>query len=275
MKRALFALCCLFAQIPGASAALAEDLDDFLVGQGCAIGPETTDLAVAAGFSADALSAVVTEAEDDPETFRTGDWIVLPPTLCVIAPPAVKSQIRIDDPEVVAVTSGIDDYAKFGERGCFLDGPGLPSTVQQTRGWDAETTNTEYMRFLAENLRAGTIAFFKDDPLSTPVGIQVLTGECADVPNISEIRANQALRDRYFDDLIRENATKVGCEEDGGPGIAFMELAAERTKGKNTNAWLFAEVRFIAMGAGWYAGMSATERGTPRPPLCNYETPRP
>jgi hypothetical protein len=38
--------------------------------------------------------------------------------------------------------------------------------------------------------------------------------------------------------------------------------------GKAPNAWIGFEITVIAMGAGWYEGMSPTRKGRPRPPLC-------
>lgn len=261
----------LGASLGGSGVVWAGEVEDFLVGQGCAIGPGTLALAAKEGIPSGAIEAVLAEAEGDADVVRTGDWVVLPPRLCTIRPPVVKSRIGMSDPEVKAATSAIDAYAEFGDIGCFLEGPGLAERVQATRGWDADMANREYLQFLAENLGNGNLAFYRDTALSTPPGIQVLTGDCANVPNIEEIRASLDLRDRYLDQLIREDAEGVSCESDEAPSYIFMDRVAERTKGKNTNAWLFAEVRFIAMGAGWYEGVSATEKGRPRPPLCRLE----
>lgn len=81
-----------------------------------------------------------------------------------------------------ALTSAVDAYAEFGDLGCFLDGSELMERLQKTRGWDVHRAHLEYIRLIADNLRTGDLAFYKNDPLSTPVGFQVLTGACADVP---------------------------------------------------------------------------------------------
>ncbi len=48
-----------------------------------------------------------------------------------------------------------------------------------------------------------------------------------------------------------------------------VQILYERiAEGRNGNAWLLFEFQVIAMGAGWYEGMTFIERGTPRPPLC-------
>lgn len=252
-------------------AAANEALADFVAAQGCAIGPATRALAGNAGFAEEAIDALAAQADGEAGTVRTGDWIVLPPSLCSIRPPEVRSEIGLGDPELKALTSRIDAYAESGERGCFIDGPALMERVQETRGWDADKANQEYLRFLAENLRSGDLAFYKNDPLSTPVGFQVLTGDCADVPEIDAIQRSQALRDREFDDLIRADAANVVCGQDEAPSYHFMNLVQERTGSENTNAWMHFEVRMMAMGGGWYVGNSATQKGTPRPPLCRFE----
>lgn len=257
--------------VPGAKAAANEALADFVAAQGCAIGPATRILAGNVGLDAAAIDALAAQAEGEEGTVRTGDWIVLPPSLCSIRPPEVRSEIRLSDPEVKALTSRIDAYAESGDRGCFIDGLTIMERVQETRGWDADKANQEYLRFLAENLRSGDLAFYKNDPLSTPVGFQVLTGDCADVPEIDAIQHSQVLRDREFDNLIRADAANVVCGQDDAPSYNFMNLAQERTGGENTNAWMFFEVRTMAMGGGWYFGNSATQKGAPRPPLCRFE----
>lgn len=272
MNRSFLAVLVLLAVgLSSGRAAMGGEVDAFLVGQGCAIGPGTIALAAEAGVGAAAIEDLLAEADGSSETIRTGDWIVLPSSLCTLRVPDVASRVRMDDPEVKSVTSGIDEFAEYGDYGCFLAGEGLARRLEMTRGWEADTANREYLRFLAENLGNGNLAFYKDTPLSTPAGIQVLTGDCADVPNIDAIRASQALRDRFFDRLIRQDAAQVACETEDFPSLEFADRVARETKGKNTNAWLFAELRFISMGAGWYEGLSATEKGRPRPPLCHFE----
>ena len=246
-------------------------LIDIMAAQGCAIGPPTRLLATQAGFGDDAIDALVAEADAMAGTIRTGEWVVLPSSLCRIQPPEIRSEIRIDDPEVKTLTSAIDEYAEFGDRGCFLDGTELMERLQRTRGWDVERAYLEYIRFLAENLRTGDLAFYESDPISTPPGFQILTGSCADVPEIDAIRHSQALRNREFDTLVREDAPNVVCGKDSSPSHLFRQIVQERIGGANKNAWLSAEVTFIAIGAGWYFGSGATQKGTPRPPLCYFE----
>jgi len=267
----IIAAICLLTATGSGRAAANETLTDFISAQGCAIGPATLVRAAEAGHGHDAIDALIKQADATDETIRTGDWIVLPSSICRIQPPDVHSKIQITDPEVAALTSDIDGYAKLGDRGCFLDGPGLMERVQVTRGWDRNRANLEYMRFLAENLRTGDLAFYTNDPLSTPPGFQILRGDCADVPEIDAIRQSQALRDREFDALIREDAANVICGRDDSPSYRFMDLVMRRTRGENTNAWMVFEVKIMTIGGGWYVGNSATQKGTPRPPLCRFQ----
>lgn len=150
------ALCVSLAGHSVATAVESSTLEDFIADQGCAIGPSTRIWAAGAGFSNEDIDALVIRADSEADTVRTGDWIVLPPALCTIRPPNVRSQIAIDDPEVMEVTSAINAFAEWGEHGCFI-GPELMDRVQETRDWDVETANREYLRFLAENLANGNL----------------------------------------------------------------------------------------------------------------------
>ncbi len=270
-RSVLFAVLLIAVSSSSGAAVAQEDLDRFLAAQGCAVGPMTGILADEAGLDRDALDAIVARATADPATVRTGDWAILPPSLCVIRPPEVKSRIDVEDPEVTASTSAIDAHAEFGALGCFLDGPAMLERIRASRGWSADQAHLEYMRFLAENLRSGDLAFYGNDPLSTPIGFQLLTDRCANVPQIDDIREAQALRDENFDAVIRADAADVICGRDQSPGPRFMSIVQQQTDGRNTNAWLASEFTFMTMGAGWYTGQSATEPGTPRPPLCRME----
>ncbi|MBK1622066.1 hypothetical protein [Afifella marina] len=267
MRLAIAAISLVVAGAASAGGAQRATIADILAAEGCAIGPHTEQRVSAAGLDVAALDAMVADAEKDAQTVRTGGWIVLPTSLCKIRPPAVRSEIRLDDPEVVALTTAIDAYADLGDRGCFIDGPAIMERVQATRGWDADKAMIEYVRFIAENLRSGDLAFYQASPFHTPPGFQILTGDCADVPEIEAIRQSQAARDREFDALIREDAPKVDCTNDTSPSYEFMASTHER---KIPNAWTFFEVKVMTIGAGWYEGTNATQMGSPRPPLCRY-----
>lgn len=270
IKFSLAAVCLMVVATPGATATESKSFEHFMASQGCAIGPQTRTLAEHAGHTPDAIDALLTQAERADGTVHTGDWVVLPPSLCTIRPPDVRSRIRLDDPEVKELTSNLDAYNEYDGRGCFIDGE-ISQRVQETRGWSAETAHREYLRFIAENLAAGHITFYNTDPLRTPAGMLVLTGDCADVPDIENIRQSQAVRDRELDALIRADAENVICGEERGPSYHFMNLLKERAGDESTNAWTFFEVQLMAMGGGWFEGTSGTRQGVARPPMCRFK----
>jgi hypothetical protein len=45
---------------------------------------------------------------------------------------------------------------------------------------------------------------------------------------------------------------------------------ADEQTNPEVNAWLWFEFDLISMAAGWRDGMTGTEKGKPRPPLCHY-----
>ena len=184
----------------------------------------------------------------------------------------MTSRIKISDPEVTALISSGDSDLFDGGTGCQLAAYGVFESVQATRGWDRDTANLEYLRFLSESYLSGDLIYYSDSPVRSPSGPVVTIGKCADIPLMSEIKRSQALIFKNFDQFIRVNTTNVICE----PGavldnIAMQKLADDLSDGENTNAWLSFQFQFIALGVGWYEGISSTEKGAPRPPLCHYE----
>ena len=243
---------------------------EFFAGQGCAIGPTTRAAAIAAGYNAHEIDLLGARAWPDSGTVWTRGWLVLPPSICQIRVPKVNNLIQLSDPEVIASLSAPDAYE--GEPGCFLSGDILQAQVQKTRNWDKDTALIEYLRFLSASLISGDLAFYSDDPLRTPAGFIVATGECADIPLMPEIKRNHELLIKHFDAFIRANAANTICEYGGSiMGVGWQDIADTLTDGKNTNAWLSFEYQVIAMGAGWYEDISFTNHGMPRPPLCHYE----
>ena len=109
-------------------------------------------------------------------------------------------------------------------------------------------------------------------PIATPMGFAATIGMCAAIPLIAEIKQAHTVLVEHFDALVRASGEDLICEN--GARVSIMRLrdvANELSGGKNTNAWIGFEVNIIAMGAGWYDGMSGTELGIPRPPLCHYK----
>lgn len=251
-----------------------EQIKAFFAAQGCAIGPTTIAAAAADGIDPAAIEAYAAVARANPHTVKTGDWLVLSPEVCEIRPPNVTSEIRLSDPEVIQNLSAIDAYAKDGDIGCFLAGPGLSDTVKVSRNWSNDKANLEYLRFLSASIISGELSFYSPSPLRTPPGFIVTSGKCADIPQIADIKHSHDLLMRHFGALIRADAAgEAICESNGGvPSWKFDEVAEQIMDSKAPNAWLGFEIKIIAMGAEWYDGMTATDKGIPRPPLCRYSS---
>lgn len=254
-----------------ASAEQTEPLADFMGPRGCAIGPPTRAFIVKAGYGNGAIEELISQAETDPQTVRTGEWIVLPPNLCRIQPPDVRSEIHIDDPDVKVITSRMDTYAKDGLRGCFLFGPTIMDVVQKTRGWDKAKAYFEWILFAAENLRAGKLAFYGTDPAKPPPGFLVLTGDCANIPEIDAIRRSQTLRDREFDFFIRANASDVICGQGRSSSPRAIEIIHARVGDENTNRWMAIEIAALGTVFGQLMNTGDPNEGMLNPPFCHFE----
>lgn len=253
---------------------------DFFAGQGCAIGPSTRSAALDAGFQESAIDALVEAAKLDDQAIVTGEWIVLAPDKCTIRLPKPASALALSDPEVMKATSSLEtyyneldweDYSDKEDWGCFLSTPDLHKNLRQSRLWDDDTINLEYMRLLGGAIAKGHASFYSSSPLRTPPGFQILTGECANVPAMPDIRAGHEFLSDNFDPLIRTIAASLPCDPDANLVTVFMEDVADTFEEElPPNAWLGLDIMTIAMGAGWYEDMKMTTLGPPRPPLCHY-----
>lgn len=264
----------VFLLLPLSEAAFADQarsLADFLGPQGCSIGPPTRALAEEAGFGNDEIDALIAQAASDPQTVRTGEWIVLPPSLCRIQPLDVRSEIRFDDPDVKVITSRTDTYDEAGLHGCFLFGPTIMDVVRKTRGWDKARAYLEWVRFAADNLRTGKLAFYGTDPAKPPPGFLVLTGDCANIPEIEAIRRSQAIRDREFDFFVRANAADVICGQGRSISPRADEIIQSRADGENTNRWMAIEIAALGTAVAQASAAHASKDGMHRPPFCHFE----
>lgn len=127
------------------------------------------------------------------------------------------------------------------------------------------------MGFVVAGLLSGELRFYSDDPLRTPPGFQVLSGDCAEVTGTDAVAENHSLLSDLFVPFLQvagKSAKAADCAEGDVFDTESWEMIAQLSAGRNTNAHLAFEMQLIAIGAGWYDGMSSTERGTPRPPLC-------
>ncbi len=261
----------LFAGMISAAAAQPASLADFIADQACAIGPQTRTAAIAAGHDAKAVDALIASARQDSKTVNTGQWLVLSSEQCRIKPPAVASAINLSDPEVRSAVSSPTVPTAEGDVGCFLDPSRLFQALRRTRFWNEERIYQEYLRMLSASIVSGELTFYSNDPLRTPPSFQLTTGECANVPHMADMQRSHENLITLFDPLIRANAAHVECARHASLlTYELHEIARTLSKGALTNAWAGMELKLIAMGAGWYQGISAKNPGTPRPPLCHY-----
>lgn len=260
----------LFAGMISAAAAQPASLAGFIADQACAIGPQTRAAAIAAGHDAKAVDALIASARQNSKTVQTGQWLVLASEQCRIKPPVVASAIKLSDPEVRVSVSSPNVPTADGEVGCFLDTSRLFQELRRTRSWDEERLHQEYLRMLGASIVSGELSFYSSDPLWTPM-FQLTTGDCAKLPHMADVQRSHENLIALFDPLIRANAVNVECSRRASPLTHELhEIARTLSKGAITNAWAGMEIKLIAMGAGWYEGISAKEPGTPRPPLCHY-----
>lgn len=271
------ALACLFIAAPALAddrAALADDraaLVDFFAGQGCAIGPASRAAAMAAGFSADQIDALAAEEAGRDGAVSTGGWLVMAPTACRMRPPEIGGTVQLGDPEVVAMISAPDAYADQDSPGCFVDA-GMMGRLQHTRGMDADTAFEEYIRLIGRSIISGEMTFYSDSMLVTPFGFQSMTGICAQVPAAADIRRDHDFLIQNFDPLVRAIMTTNSCDDFMGWVNSDGSPVPDTAPGTATsNAWMWYEVLTIAIAAGWFEGISSTEKGMPRPPLCHYQ----
>lgn len=246
------------------------DMADFLSLRGCVIGPGTPAEAEVEGISAATLEKFADQAASMPGSHQTGEWLVITPDLCRITFPPIASELTLDDPEVQASFSAVDAYAENDIYGCFLDREMLMASLQESRGWDQERAYTPYIRLVGAGLLSGELAFHTDDPLRTPAGIALTTGNCGEAPGMDMIREDHALLMHHLDAFIRNTAAAVPCEE----GAALMNIdqpdfMKKITNGSYQNAWGWFELMMMAMAADWYEGASLSRKGKPRPPLCH------
>jgi hypothetical protein len=255
----------------GPSKADENEIRRFFAAQGCAIGPTTVSRAEGNGLDRGLIDAYARQARLAAGSVNTGDWVVLPSSLCTIRLPVTTSELKLSDPGLAQSISAIDAYAADGDVGCFLDPEKLLAALQQSRRWDEEKANREYLRFLSASLVAGKLSFHSPDPLRTPPGFVVLTDECLRIPQLAQIRRSQQLLATHFDALIRADAAGDSfCNDRMSPSFSFPDVFKRITGEQSPNAMIGFEISIIAIGAGWFDNTSARRKGDPRPPLCRY-----
>lgn len=257
-------------------AALAQGFDPaelaFVQRQGCVVGPEGLQEAVAEGLDPERLERSAQRAVEAGQAREAGAVVLLGPDLCRIDIPEVRSPISVRDADIRAVTSAPDAFADQGFPGCFLRPPqSMPDYLAESRGWTRDEATIAYLRFLTEHLRTGEIALYSDSILTTPPGFQVLVGAgCRSVSNLPQIRESQDWLARNFGRLVRALFETEPCDGSSPSFAATAELAQELgIRADQTNGQVLVEALFIVMGSGWVDGISAQERGQARPPLCH------
>lgn len=267
--KAAFAVTALLALT---SPALADDLTDFFATEGCAIGPATIPKAEAAGFDRAGIDALAEKWRNDPETVVTGDWLVLPPKVCTMKLPVIESELKLIDSDVQAAFSAPDAYLSDDSPGCFISLDELQKTTAAARGWSQDKATIEYLRLLGKSMASGEMTFYSDSPLRTPYGSHLTTGSCGEVlPYLEDARRAHDYLVQNFDQIVRRNLSEVTCEESSAwPSVDEQERLHNDLQGTSQHAWPWLEAFMVVHGAGWYDGITATEKGTPRPPLCHY-----
>lgn len=251
------------------------DLVEFLGGEGCTLGADSRAKAQAAGFKDAQIDKAIAEALAGGLAEQQGEYVVLSKEICMIRLPKIQSDYTVDSPEIKKLTSARDAYKDTGDIGCFLGDVGafFRQRYPEVAG------NSRFLRFYAAGLISGELTFYSPSPLSTPMGFQDLTGECADVPYADDIkRAKSFIRDAYFDGYIRKRMKDTVCTDSGGAVTAMeythemqgVDVKSGKAPEQPINAWLWFEFDLIAMAAGWREGMSWSSKGELRPPLCHY-----
>lgn len=242
----------------------------YLAENGCVVGPQERMAPGASGIHP-RLREIASAALAEGRAERQGDWIVLGPEACTMRPPVIETAFDATSPAVQRSISDIDAHAEIEQQGCFIDSETLQTELMAQDGLSAAEAAVAYYAVLADGVINQQMSFFSDDILRTPAGFQLLTGACAGVPQIEDIRRSQALMLEHFDALVRDNARRVRCEENASPvSVEVAQTLSDLTDGASVNQWTMMDLMLIALGAGWVEGISDTERGTPRPPICSH-----
>jgi hypothetical protein len=258
-------------------AAANPELLAFMGGQGCTFGADSRDAALAAGFQGTELDLLIKEALDNGSAKPEGKYVVLSPALCTIRPPEIEPGQTLTSQEILAHISEIDAFASEGQPGCFLTD--LQDHFDRQRGGARGSGFFDYSDFVAAGLISGELTYYAESPLVVPMGPQSVSGDCAKVPQIEGIQRSHALMIQTFDPIVRAWGQSLSCDD----GIDYPRLYQARLillqggdwrsndAQDGVNAWMWMSVMFISIAAGWHEGMTATDKGMPRPPICHYD----
>ena len=270
-------LACLAAAQP----AWADDgLTEFLGGQGCTIGGESSAAARDAGYTSAQILELAEAALAAGDAARHGNYVVLDGDICTIRLPQIPSRYSTDTPKIRAVAPFVREVYDLGgtetvDEGCFLGGGS--DLFRSLEGGDPKAGFEAYIAFIGSGLTSGDLRFYEISPLKTPVGFQIMTGEaCTQGANYDDINRSHDFIDSGFADYVRFVGANTPCGEDVTAGatqfaaqMQGFDFDRDLLDQPRINAWLAFEFDFITRAAGWYEGMTDTDRGTPRPPLCH------
>jgi hypothetical protein len=262
-----------FAQNPPA------DLVDFMGGHGCTFGEDSRAAAQTAGFTQAQIDGLIDQSLADQTAKREGDYVVLGEAICDIRVPNIDSTFTVSSPEILAMTSDIDAFATDGFPGCFLLNPSEAFDVLRDQGRGSGFF--EYVNFVGAGIVDGKISFYGNSRLAVPPGFQIVDGDCADVPQIEAIRRRRGTLQVVFGPLIRAMGKENICGPDAWPAATPEQMdwliefqggnpSNMEMPGNEANAWMWMEIYMLTVAAGWHEGMTGTDKGTPRPPLCHY-----
>jgi hypothetical protein len=211
---------------------------------------------------------------------REGNYVVLSESVCDIRVPDLSSPYSASSPEIVAMTSEPGVFAADGFPGCFLNDPS--GAFDALRGEGEGSGFLDYIRFVGAGIAAGELSFYGTSPVSVPPGFMVVQGTCAEIPQKDDIQRSQLMLQALFGPMIREMGEENTCGPEAMPTATIEQMDAlirrqggdpesVENVGDGVNAWIWMEIFMLTAAAGWHEGMSATEKGTPRPPLCHYD----
>lgn len=234
--------------------------------QGCTINADLDISETQTGLARDVLADAVAEGLSAATAKRQGDWIVFGATVCEITLPQITSEARLTDPDVAAQIADLRELIPSGPPGCYLFDV-VDNALEQRAGWDADRANLAWITMTARGLIDGDLAFYSEDPLATPAGFELITDTCAEVKKTETLRAEHDALRQHFGGYIHFLGAQTRCDD----AASFdADRAVRLVTPEAPNAFRFLPVIMVTLSAGWWEGMSATQKGTPRPPLCHY-----
>lgn len=233
----------------------------FLETHGCTYGPMLDAEVRAAGLTPEGLASHARTAVQSGAAEQNGDWVVFDASVCTIKLPEITSPYEITDDVLAPYINRVSDPAY--EAGCYLRDW---QKAFEATGLDADAAFAEGVGFLAAEITAGRMSFYSDSPLRTPFGFQTIVPEgCDQGARAEAIRASSGDLAQLFDTYVRMSYGANTCGDGQSGDMAFAEAVQDSTD----NAWMFMDAMTLTMAAGWHEGMTAQDKGMPRPPLCH------